>query len=134
MDVIMKKEKEEEEEKNQNQELHRITINKNAERALCEVLDQVNDGFIGGRVNRTQLSNWIFVHFHENLIDSIIKKIRADHYDEVAVLESILRKARESGKVPIEFKMLLLKQVEMNEVPKRKVRKALTGTYVNDVV
>ena len=132
MDVIMKKEKEEGEEKNQNQELHRITINKNAERALCEVLDQVNDGYIGGRVNRTQLSNWIFLKFKNDANDSMIKEIRMEYFDEVAILESILKQAKETGKVPMEFKHLLQKQLISEEMPKKRSKKALTENIIND--
>jgi hypothetical protein len=98
-----------EENNNEKEEISRVNISRHSDKALLDVIEQVNDGFTGGKVNKTQMANWIFKRFKDDLDDSIIKEIRADHFDEVAVLESILRKAKESGKVPSEFKYLLQK-------------------------
>jgi hypothetical protein len=113
-------------------EIQRITVSKLGQDALTAIVERVNDGFIGGRINRTQASNWIMMRFNENLTDTEIREIRAEHFDEVAVLEAILRKAKESGKVPTEFKALLQKQIENIDQPKKKVKKALTETIIND--
>lgn len=136
MNKIKEIENQEEEiiKENQDQELYRITVNKAAERVLTAVVDQVNDGFIGGRVNRTQVANWIFLRLKDSINDSLIKEIRMEYLDEVAILESILRQAKECGKVPAEFKALLQKQLETNEPSRRKTRKILTENYINDVV
>lgn len=101
---------------------------------LTAIVERVNDGFLGGKINRTQAANWIMMRFNENLSDTEIREIRADHFDEIAVLEAILRKAKESGKVPSEFKALLQKQLEITEQPKKKIKKALTELTINDVL
>ena len=101
-------------EKSKNQkkdDLHRITVNREAERALTAIVERVNNEFIGGKVNRTQVTNWILMRFRDRMSDSEINQIRTEHFDEVAVLESILRQAKENGHVPSEFKSLLQKQV-----------------------
>lgn len=136
MNKIEESENQEEEiiKENQDQELYRITVNKTAERVLSALVDQVNDGFIGGRINRAQVANWVFLRLRESINDSLIKEIRMEYLDEVAILESILRQAKESGKVPTEFKALLQKQLETNEPSRRKTRKILTENYINDVV
>jgi hypothetical protein len=110
----------------------RITVSRGAERALTSIVDRVNEGFAGGRVNRTQVANWVLSRFSEQLDDAAIKEIRMEHFDEVAVLESILRQAKESGRVPTEFKCLLQKQLGMDEAPKKTSRKALTKSFIND--
>jgi pyruvate formate-lyase activating enzyme-like uncharacterized protein len=102
------------------EELQRITVSREAQNALGSILDRVNDGFAGGRVNRTQMANWIMLRFNTELDEVQIKEIRAEHFDEVAMLESILRQAKESGKVPSEFKALLQKQLGMDEPSKKK--------------
>jgi hypothetical protein len=102
------------------EELQRITVSKEAQNALGSILDRVNDSFAGGRVNRTQMANWILLRFNIELDEVQIKEIRAEHFDEVAMLESILRQAKESGKVPSEFKALLQKQLGMDEPSKKK--------------
>lgn len=116
------------------EEIQRITVSKLGQDALTAIIERVNDGFIGGKINRTQAANWIMVRFNENLSDAEVKEIRLEHFDEVAVLEAILRQAKESGKVPTEFKALLQKQLENTEQPKKKPKKALTENYVNDVI
>ena len=118
---------------NKTDEIQRITVSKLGQDALTAIIERVNDGFIGGKINRTQAANWIMVRFNKNLSDTEIKEIRAEYVDEVAVLEAILRKAKESGKVPTEFKALLLKQIENIDQLAKKGKKALTKNYVNDV-
>lgn len=94
--------------------------------ALKAIIDKVNDGFNGGKVNQTEIANWIILRFQSELDESQIKEIRAEHFDEVAMLESILKQAKESGKVPTDFKNLLQKQFGLDEPTKRKAKSALT--------
>lgn len=114
------------------EEIQRIVVSRTAEKALVTVIEKVNDGFIGGKVNKTQMANWIFLKFSENLSEADIKEIRSVYFDEVSVLESILRKAKETGKVPLEFKGLLQKQLGLEDFSKRKNKKALTENIIND--
>lgn len=138
MDKDNNKDREQEEDKKNKEqkidEIQRITVSKQGQDALTEVLEKINNGFIGGKINRTQIANWILMKFSENLTDGEIKEVRAEYFDEVAVLESILRRAKESGKVPSEFKALLQKQLENTEQPKKKTKKALTDFNINDVL
>jgi hypothetical protein len=115
-----------------NEELHRITVSKQGERALAAVVERINEGFVGGKVNRTQVANWILARFNDSLSETEIKEIRMEHFDEVAVLESILRRAKESGRVPAELKGLLQKQLGMDEAPKKRPKRALTEDIIND--
>jgi hypothetical protein len=119
---------------NKTDEIQRITVSKLGQDALTAIVERVNDGFLGGKINRTQATNWIMMRFNENLSDTEVREIRAEHFDEVAVLEAILRKAKESGKVPTDFKALLLKQLESNDQPKKKAKNALTNKTINDVM
>mgnify|MGYP001608295631 CR=1 FL=1 len=92
----------------------------------------VNDGFTGGKVNRTQMANWLLLKFNNELDEAQIKEIRAELFDEVAMLENILRQAKESGKVPSDFNALLQKQLGIEEPSKKKAPKALTKNIIND--
>lgn len=103
-----------------NEKVQRITASKEAQNALKAVTDRVNDGFMGGKINQTEMANWILLRFQDELDEARIKEIRAEHFDEVAMLESILKQAKESGKVPSDFKTLLQKQFGRDESPKRK--------------
>lgn len=116
----------EENKTNESEKIQRITASKEALNALKAVTDKVNDGFNGGRVNQTQMANWILLRFQNELDDAQIKEIRAEFFDELAMLESVLRQAKESGKVPMDFKALLQKQLGLEESTKRKNKQALT--------
>lgn len=104
------------------EEIQRITVSKEAQTALGNIVDRVNDGFTGGKVNRTQMANWILLKFNNEIDETQIKEIRAEHFDEVAMLESILKQAKETGTVPSDFKVLLQKQLGGDEPTKRKMK------------
>lgn len=108
--------------------VQRIVISNESWAALKAIIDKVNDGFNGGRVNQTEIANWIILRFQSELDEAQIKEIRAEHFDEVAMLESILKQAKESGKVPMDFKNLLQKQFGLDEPTKRKAKSALTNS------
>lgn len=108
--------------------VQRIVVSNESWAALKSIIDKVNDGFNGGRVNQTEIANWIILRFQSELDEAQIKEIRAEHFDEVAMLESILKQAKESGKVPTDFKNLLQKQFGLDEPTKRKAKSALTNS------
>lgn len=119
-------EKTEELKNNSNDDLQRITVSKEAQIALGELVDQVNEGFKGGKVNRTQMANWILLKFKNELNDERIQEVRSEHFDEVAMLESILKEAKATGRVPTDFEALIQKQLGFGESSKRKTKAALT--------
>lgn len=113
-------------------EIHRITVSKMAEEALTEIVERVNNGFEGGRVNRVQVANWIMMQFLVNCSDADIQQIRAENINEIAVLEAILKKARKSGKLPSEISSLIQKQLGFDDLPKRTTKSRLTKNTIND--
>ncbi len=126
------KNKEEEIREQKTEEIHRITVSKAAERALAGIMERVNEGFDGGRVNRTQVANWILLRFEDKLSEADIREIRSEHFDEVSLLESILRKAKETGKVPQEFRGLLQQHLGLDAPAKKASRSRLTKNNIND--
>ena len=63
-----------------------------------------------------------------------IRAIRQDHVDEFAFLESILKRSRELGKLPVEIRNALKAQMGIDFQSKRPAKKSLTSSYVNDVI
>ena len=113
-------------------EVHRINISKMAEEALVEVLERVNDGFEGGRVNRTQMANWILMRFASHCSDSDIQQIRAENVNELAVLEAILKKAKKTGKLPTDVSQLIHKHLGFQEPANKTSKSKLTRNNIND--
>ena len=112
-------------------EYHRVLISGAVEKALGEIVERLNEGFDGGKISRTQATNWILQKFYENLSDSDIREIRAEHFDEVSVLEAVLMRAKKNGQVPRELKAFLQKQIGLDDTPKKK-KKSLQEDIIND--
>ena len=88
-------------------------------------MDRVNDGFNGGRVTRMQALSWLLIRQADSLPETTIQEIRSEFFDEVALLESILRQAKATGKVPSEFRGLLQKQLGLEDQPRKKPKKQI---------
>lgn len=115
-------------------EAHRLTISRMAEQAVLSILDRVNDGFSVGKVNRNNIANWVLVRYSEIVSQDDIKEIRTAHTDEFAALDMVLRRAKETGKLPPELSAYLQKQMGQDEIPKKKFKKSLQDSNINDVV
>lgn len=115
------------------EEILRISISRTAEEALTAMVERVNDGFEAGKVNRTQIANWVLIQAREALTDAQIKDIRAEHLDEFAFFESLMRKAKKSGKIPSELRSFMNKQLGLDDTPKKR-KKILQDDVRNDDV
>lgn len=113
---------------------HRLTINRAAEMALVGAVERINDGFQGGKVNRNQIAVWAILRFSDKLTDDEIKEIRSEHLDEFSALDAVLRKAKESGRLPPELRAFVQKQLGFDEPSKRKGKKTLPENNINDVM
>ena len=115
-------------------ESHRLTINRAAENTLVRAVERINDGFQGGRVNRNQIAIWAIIRFGEDLADDEIKDIRAEYLDEFSAFDAVLRRAKESGKLPAELKAFIQKQMGLDDAPKKKNKKPLPDNNIHDVI
>jgi hypothetical protein len=124
-----KTEKENDEKKQET--IHRIVVTQQADDSLNQLLERVNNGFVGGRVNRTQIMSWLLFRQAEIVSENYIQDIRSEFFDEVALLESILRQAKATGKLPTEYRGILQKRTTGWETPKKEAKKQLTkGTII----
>ena len=114
------------------EEVHRINVSKMAEEALSEVMERVNDGFEGGRINRTQMANWILMRFASQCSDADIQQIRSENVNELAVLEAILKKAKKTGKLPSEVSQIIHKHLGFQDSPRKAAKSKLTKNIIND--
>ncbi len=115
------------------EDYHRVLISGSVEKALGAVVERLNEGFDGGKISRTQATNWILQKFYDNLTDIDIREIRAEHFDEVSVLEAVLIRAKKSGQVPPELKAFLQKQLGLDDTPKKK-KKSLQDNVTIDYI
>lgn len=76
----------------------KVAISPEADKYLEDMRKSVNEGFSSGKVTKSQLATWIIGQFWFNLTTKQIEKIRADHFDEVAHLESVVERLKEARK------------------------------------
>ena len=87
----------------------KIVISADADQELDAMLKETNDGFTSGRVKKAQLASWIITCFRKNQFQKQVEQIRADHFDEVAHLQAIIKQVRAAKKsaTKLELKELL---------------------------
>jgi hypothetical protein len=105
----------------------KITVTKEAEEAVSQIVSKVNDGFEGGRVNRQDVASWILSRFLETFSDTDVQQLRAAFFNEIALLEAILKRAKQSGNIPDELKAALMGQVNGAALSPKKIRRGLTN-------
>lgn len=106
-------------------EFVKVTISKKAEGTTSDLLVKVNDGFEGGRVSRQDLISWVLTRFAEECSEADIRAIRADHFDEIALLELCLKKSKQAGSVSPDLRKLLLEQSGLNDTARRSTKKVI---------
>jgi len=120
--------------KTENNEIVKITISKEAELRMAEVLERINDGFAAGKVNRQDLASWALKRFAEECNADLINAVREDHFNEFALLESILRRGKEDGKLPPGLSAALKQCIGVDASSRKAPKKPLTKNNINDVV
>ena len=100
-------------------EVYRLAVTKEAEKALNEMMEKVNRGFEGGRISKLDMASWALVRLQSEMSEAMVQDVRSEHFDEVAALEAVLRRAKEQGRVSQELRLMLLKQGGFDSVPKK---------------
>ena len=100
-------------------EVYRLAVTKEAEKALNEMMEKVNRGFEGGRISKLDMASWALVRVQSEMNEAMIQDVRSEHFDEVAALEAVLRRAKEQGRVSQELRLMLLKQGGFDSAPKK---------------
>lgn len=106
---------------------------RDAEEAVAKITNRVNDGFFAGQITRSQVASWALINQAACLSEQDIRDIHAQHFDEVAMLEALLKRAKGSGEVSPELRALLQKQMGLPAMPKKSAKKSLHENSINDV-
>jgi hypothetical protein len=100
----------------------KIAVTKEADALLAASLNRINEGFLGGKVNKLDLASWAIVYALENMPDQIVEKIRKRFFNEVCYLEAVLKQTRASGQERLTTEQVAALQGILNPKPE-KVRK-----------
>ena len=117
-------------------ELAKIAISKEADRALVELINRIEDGFDAGRSTKQDIASQIILRFTANYTDQDIHAMRALSFDPILALEAKLRKAKETGIVPDSIRNLMLDEL-MADKPianAKRTKKNLNHDNIKDIV
>lgn len=109
----------------------KITVTKQAEEAVSQIVARVNEGFDAGKVNRQDVASWILTRFNGTHADGDIQQIRSDFFNEIALLEAILKRAKQNGSVPEELRLALIGQANLSPGGIKKGKRTLTNKLTN---
>ena len=110
----------------------KVLLSLEADKAVIEMKNETNAGFLDGQVTKNEMLSWIVLEFQKSHFKKCLSKIRDDHFDEVIHLQSRIEKikaARKNG-VPVESSVKTTKN-EQEEKDQPRTTKKL-GNHVED--
>lgn len=105
----------------------KFTGTQEMDQALDRMVASVNENFSGGRISKHDMLSWAVLYFEKESFRDSIEKVRQDHFDQLAYLESILKqakKARRNGEPRPDIAALLAPMSTLPEGASRKRRRA----------
>jgi len=87
-------------------------------------LERINQGIEAGKVTRNQAASWALAHLIDRCDEVDIQEIRSDNVNEFAFLESLLKQAKRTGKMPAEVSQLIHKQLGFDESASKQNRRS----------
>jgi len=108
----------------------KVLVTMTADENLERMVEEVNDGFTGGRVTKMQMLSWLVPVFRGRYFRDCIEEIRRAHFDELAHLKSIVREmeqAKKSGKTDLNLQEMLAPVLSQNREQSRRKKAILKG-------
>ncbi len=105
------------ESKNDEQESYRVSVRKEANAILEEVLAKVNSGFVGGKVQKCDLANYVFMRLKDLVDDDAIKALQADCFDD---REALWKLSKNEHEIPAALRKAIREVYGFAESPRKK--------------
>ena len=116
--------------------LAKIAISKESDRALVEILNRIGEGFDAGKATKQDVASHIILHFASNCTDKEIHAMRALFFNPILLMEATLKKAKETGVLPESLRDLLYQQFMQSEPQPnaKRTKKLLNADIIKDNV
>lgn len=101
----------------ENRDQFRVVICADANKALEELVLNVNLGFDGGSVTKSDIANYVFQNLNKLISEADIRNIKSIHFDEKKVLGSLLRGEHD---LPEDLRKAIRTHFGLNEKEKKK--------------
>ncbi len=109
----------------------KITITRDAEIAVAEVVRRINSGFESGRVNRQDVASFLLLRSCKDFSDADMDLIRNQFTNNATLLEAALKRYKETGYISEALREALLGQIGLS-IASKKSKKSLRGNCIND--
>ena len=110
----------------------RMSITKEAGEALEKLKDEVNEGFVGGKISRQEIASWAIQKFAVQRTPLDIKDLRLSQMTDQALLRYCVEKTSSEGQMAPDLRQLLLMQCGLLEQPKKSVDKRVKAIVDTD--
>ena len=117
-------------------DLAKIAISREADRALVELMSRIGDGFDAGRSTKQDIASQIILRFTANYTELDVHAMRVRIFDPILALEAKLKKAKETGIVPDSIRNLMLDEfMAAQPAPNTKgSKRTLNQNNIKDIV
>ncbi len=85
------------------QTVAKMAITSDADVALIQALEKVNQGNTGGRITKLDLASWFILNGAAQMSQATIDEVRLAHFNQAAYLENLLRTLKQSGRQALSF-------------------------------
>ena len=110
-------------ETNKDDNLAKIAISKDADRAISDLVLRVNDGFDAGKASKQDVTSYAILRFCKTCLESDLYAIREMFFNPIALMEATLRKAKETGEIPQSLREVLFQQFVSTSGTERSAKK-----------
>jgi hypothetical protein len=115
----------------------KIAITKEADRAIVDLVARVNDGFDAGKASKQEVTSHAILNFCKTCTESEIYAIRELFFNPIALMEATLRRAKETGEIPDSLREILFQQfvsTSGNGHSAKKSKKSLKSDALNESI
>jgi len=105
------------ESKSEDQESYRVSVSKEANVILEEVLAKVNSGFFGGKVHKSDLANYVFMRLKDLIDDDDIQNIQSECFDD---REALWKLSKNDQEIPADLKKAIRQAYGLIQSPRKR--------------
>ncbi len=99
--------------------IYRMSITSEAGEVLERLANEVNQGFVGGKISRQDVASWAIGKFAKVVSAMDIKELRLSVMSDQALLRYCIEKTSAEGQMAPDLRQLLLIQCGLVEQPKK---------------
>lgn len=112
----------------------RMVVSLEAEAAVAELADAVNEGFDAGRATRYDVASFMILWFKSHAPDDVILEIRRRSANAFSMLDAVQKKYKAIGELPPDIQAVLDKHFfGEGSKDQKKTKKNLKTEYITDI-